>query len=86
MVADGFQDVATISISRWDCISIIESNLSSLPLWEQGCQLVFSLGWVKLGANPSRALKTLSYTHIEPPPPHTHTQTDTRIQREKQQP
>lgn len=67
MAADGSQDVDTISVSRWDSISIIEFNLTFLPLWQRCCQLLFSQGWVKLGANPSRALQT----H-----PHTHTQTD----------
>lgn len=55
--ADGSQNGDATSILRWDTISIIEIDLRSLPLClsprEPCCQVEFSLGRVKLGANPS---------------------------------
>lgn len=65
MEDDGSQNV-DISILIWDTISIIEFDLRSFPLCvslgEPRCQLVFSLGWVKLEANPSCSAED-THTH-----------------------
>lgn len=54
---EGSQCVDTASLLKRDTISIIKIDLRSLPLRlslrDSRCQIVFSLGWVKLGANPS---------------------------------
>lgn len=67
MEDDGSQNVDKISILRWDTISLIEIDLRSLPLClslrEPRCQVVFSVQWVKLGANPSCSAKDTHKQH-----------------------